>query len=196
MPPVVVTQEDLAEATSRLGGGTGPVAVDAERASGYRYGQRAYLVQLRRAEAGTVLIDPIACPDLSGLDTALAGAEAAPPAALQDLPGPAGRRDRAGRRRGGPARRLAGPALPGRDRLPATTAVRHRAGGSPARLSEGSAGHAGRGGARLPPGEGPFGGGLVGTTAQGGHAPLRGARRRGARRTAGRPGHPAGRAGH
>ena len=27
--------------------GRGPVAIDAERASGYRYSQRAYLVQLR-----------------------------------------------------------------------------------------------------------------------------------------------------
>jgi ribonuclease D len=86
MPPVVVTEEGLAEATAMLAGGAGPVAVDAERASGYRYGQRAYLVQLRRAQAGTVLIDPIACPDLSGLDTALAGAEAVLHAASQDLP--------------------------------------------------------------------------------------------------------------
>jgi ribonuclease D len=86
MPPVVTTQEALAEAVSRLAEGTGPLAVDAERASGYRYGQRAYLVQLRRAQAGTVLIDPIACPDLSGLDTALASAEAVLHAASQDLP--------------------------------------------------------------------------------------------------------------
>jgi len=50
MPPVVVTQGDLAEATSRLGGGTGPVAVDAERASGYRYGQRAYLVKKKESK--------------------------------------------------------------------------------------------------------------------------------------------------
>ena len=42
-----------------MAAGTGPVAVDAERASGYRYTQRAYLVQLRRAGAGTVLIDPL-----------------------------------------------------------------------------------------------------------------------------------------
>ena len=76
----------LAEAVSRLAAGTGPVAVDAERASGYRYGQRAYLVQLRRAGAGTVLIDPIACPDLSGLDAALADVEAVLHAASQDLP--------------------------------------------------------------------------------------------------------------
>jgi ribonuclease D len=86
MPPVVATEEMLAEATSRLAGGKGPVAVDAERASGYRYGQRAYLVQLRRAESGTVLIDPIACPDLSGVDAALADAEAVLHAASQDLP--------------------------------------------------------------------------------------------------------------
>ena len=72
--------------TGRLAHGDGPVAVDAERASGYRYGQRAYLVQLRRAGAGTVLIDPIACPDLSGVDAALADAEAVLHAASQDLP--------------------------------------------------------------------------------------------------------------
>jgi ribonuclease D len=86
MPSVVETDAALAEATDRLAGGQGPVAVDAERASGYRYGQRAYLVQLRRAGAGTVLIDPIACPELSGVDTALQGAEAILHAASQDLP--------------------------------------------------------------------------------------------------------------
>jgi ribonuclease D len=86
MPPVVVNEEMLAEAVSRLAAGKGPVAVDAERASGYRYGQRAYLVQLRRVEAGTFLIDPIACPDLSGIDAALADAEAVLHAASQDLP--------------------------------------------------------------------------------------------------------------
>jgi ribonuclease D len=69
-----------------LAGGRGPVAVDAERASGYRYGQRAYLVQLRRMDAGTVLIDPVPCPDLSALHTALAGTEMVLHAATQDLP--------------------------------------------------------------------------------------------------------------
>ncbi|MGH3257864.1 MAG: HRDC domain-containing protein [Streptosporangiaceae bacterium] len=86
LPPVVETSVALAEVTDRLARGEGPVAVDAERASGYRYGQRAYLVQLRRAGAGTVLIDPIACPELSGLDAALDGAEAVLHAASQDLP--------------------------------------------------------------------------------------------------------------
>jgi ribonuclease D len=86
MPPLVVSEEDLAEAAARLGAGTGPVAVDAERASGFRYGHRAFLVQLRRHGAGTVLIDPVSCPDLSGIDEALADAEAVLHAANQDLP--------------------------------------------------------------------------------------------------------------
>ena len=41
--------------------------MDTERASGYRYGQSAYLIQLRRDGAGTFLIDPIAVPGLPGL---------------------------------------------------------------------------------------------------------------------------------
>jgi ribonuclease D len=86
LPPVTSTPTELAEVTRRLAAGSGPVAVDAERASGYRYGQKAYLVQLRREGAGTVLIDPIACPDLSGLDAALADVEAVLHAASQDLP--------------------------------------------------------------------------------------------------------------
>jgi ribonuclease D len=86
LPPVVETDAALARVTGGLAHGHGPVAVDAERASGYRYGQRAYLVQLRRAGTGTVLIDPIACPDLSGVDAALQDAEAILHAASQDLP--------------------------------------------------------------------------------------------------------------
>jgi ribonuclease D len=86
LPSVVETDAALAEATDRLAGGQGPVAVDAERASGYRYGQRAYLVQLRRAGTGTVLIDPIACPELSGVDAALQDVEVILHAASQDLP--------------------------------------------------------------------------------------------------------------
>ncbi|MHB1595127.1 MAG: ribonuclease D [Streptosporangiaceae bacterium] len=86
LPPLVTTAAALAEATDRLGSGTGPVAVDAERASGFRYGHRAFLVQLRRADAGTVLIDPVTCPDLSGLDAALASTEMVLHAASQDLP--------------------------------------------------------------------------------------------------------------
>lgn len=82
----MVTAEALRDATTALRAGTGPVAVDAERASGFRYGHRAFLVQLRRQEAGTVLIDPVACPDLSGVDAALADTEIVLHAAGQDLP--------------------------------------------------------------------------------------------------------------
>src|SRR6185437_2683354 len=55
-------------------------------ASGYRYSQRAYLVQLRRAGVGTVLIDPTALPALSGLNAAIGDAEWILHAANQDLP--------------------------------------------------------------------------------------------------------------
>ncbi|MET7685384.1 ribonuclease D [Streptomyces sp. NPDC005423] len=86
VPPVITDEDALAEMIAAFAAGSGPVAVDAERASGYRYGQRAYLVQLRRAGAGTALIDPVACPDLSGLGEAISGAEWVLHAATQDLP--------------------------------------------------------------------------------------------------------------
>ncbi|MEV6029952.1 ribonuclease D [Nonomuraea sp. NPDC052116] len=86
IPAVIADADALTEIVSRFAAGKGPVAVDAERASGYRYGNRAYLVQLRRAGAGTALIDPIACPDLSALDAAVAEAEIVLHAASQDLP--------------------------------------------------------------------------------------------------------------
>ena len=87
IPPVVETPEALAAVVAAFGAGTGPVAVDAERASGYRYGQRTYLVQPGREGAGTALIDPIAVPDLSALSDALVGVEWVLHAASQDLPG-------------------------------------------------------------------------------------------------------------
>jgi ribonuclease D len=83
---VIADEDALAEVIAAFAAGSGPVAVDAERASGYRYGQRAYLVQLRRAGAGTALIDPVACPDLSGLGEALSDVEWVLHAATQDLP--------------------------------------------------------------------------------------------------------------
>ncbi|MET7901194.1 ribonuclease D [Streptomyces sp. NPDC005355] len=86
IPPVTADADALAEVVAAFAAGHGPVAVDAERASGYRYGQRAYLVQLRRAGSGTALIDPVGCPDLSGLGAAIADAEWVLHAATQDLP--------------------------------------------------------------------------------------------------------------
>ncbi len=81
-----MTSDGLAAVIARLAGGSGPVAMDSERASGFRYGQRAYLVQICREGSGTFLIDPIALPDLSGVAAAIADAEWILHAASQDLP--------------------------------------------------------------------------------------------------------------
>src|SRR3954447_5844635 len=86
VPPVVVDAAGLAAAVEALRRGSGPVAVDAERASGHRYGQRAFLVQLRREGSGTVLLDPAALPDLSSVGAVLADTEWVLHAATQDLP--------------------------------------------------------------------------------------------------------------
>lgn len=59
VPALSVSAEEIASAARRLDGGSGPFAIDAERASGFRYSNRAYLVQIRRAGAGTALIDPV-----------------------------------------------------------------------------------------------------------------------------------------
>jgi ribonuclease D len=59
VPEISVTVREIEAAARRLEGGRGPFAVDAERASGFRYSNRAYLIQVRRAGAGTVLIDPV-----------------------------------------------------------------------------------------------------------------------------------------
>ena len=86
VPPVIETERGLDDAAHAIAGGDGPVALDAERASGYRYGQRAYLVQLRREGSGTWLLDPMGCPDLGPVDAAIGGAEWILHAATQDLP--------------------------------------------------------------------------------------------------------------
>lgn len=59
IPDLSVTVAEIKAAARRLEAGRGPFAVDAERASGFRYSNRAYLIQVRRAGAGTVLIDPV-----------------------------------------------------------------------------------------------------------------------------------------
>jgi ribonuclease D len=85
-PAPTVTEAELAGVVARFAQGTGPVAVDAERASGYRYTHRAYLVQLRREGAGTVLIDPLPLSDLTSLNDVISGTEWVLHAASQDLP--------------------------------------------------------------------------------------------------------------
>jgi ribonuclease D len=86
LPPVIETSTALVDYADALAAGSGPVAVDAERASGYRYGQSAYLVQIRRSGAGTGLIDPVPLPDLSAVQAAIGDAEWVLHAANQDLP--------------------------------------------------------------------------------------------------------------
>ena len=86
LPPITETDEALATVVEAVAGGTGPVGLDAERASGYRYSARAYLIQLRREGAGTALIDPIAFDDLVSLNEAIGDAEWILHAASQDLP--------------------------------------------------------------------------------------------------------------
>lgn len=92
VPDVVRTDEALQRTIDALAGGTGPLAVDTERAHGFRYTGRAYLIQLRREGAGTHLVDPIAFAgdadraDLSPLADAVGDAEWILHAASQDLP--------------------------------------------------------------------------------------------------------------
>lgn len=85
LPEVIDSERALDEAAERIAAGSGPVSLDAERASGFRYSQRAYLVQLRREGSGSFLVDPIAVPDLTPLDQAIGGAEWILHAATQDL---------------------------------------------------------------------------------------------------------------
>lgn len=55
---LVDTPAAFREAASALAHGRGPFAVDTERASSFRYGDRAFLVQVARRGAGTFLIAP------------------------------------------------------------------------------------------------------------------------------------------
>ncbi|GAA1527555.1 HRDC domain-containing protein [Nocardioides humi] len=86
LPPVIETPDALAAYCAALAAGSGPVAIDAERASGYRYSNRAYLIQVKRDGAGIGLIDPIPFGDLAPLAEAIGDAEWILHAATQDLP--------------------------------------------------------------------------------------------------------------
>lgn len=83
---VITDAAGLADAVAQLAAGTGPVAVDVERASGFRYSQRAYLVQVFRRGSGVFLIDPPAVGDFASLQAAIGGEEWVLHAASQDLP--------------------------------------------------------------------------------------------------------------
>lgn len=82
--PIASRAEYLA-AVESIAQGAGPVAIDAERASGFRYSQRAYLIQLFRRGAGTFLFDPPAIGDFSELNDVISPKEWVLHAASQDL---------------------------------------------------------------------------------------------------------------
>jgi ribonuclease D len=81
----IETREEYLAAVEAIAAGTGPIAVDAERASGFRYSQRAYLIQVFRRGAGVFLFDPPAIGDFSELNAAIADEEWIFHAASQDL---------------------------------------------------------------------------------------------------------------
>ena len=63
VPEVVSNESQFEKLIAQLLNGNGPLAIDAERSSGYRYSQRAYLIQIYRENGGLHLIDPIPLKD-------------------------------------------------------------------------------------------------------------------------------------
>ncbi|MCI9858480.1 ribonuclease D [Microbacterium proteolyticum] len=83
---VIEDAAGLSSACAALAEGHGPVAVDVERASGFRYSQRAYLIQVFRRGAGVFLFDPSTIEDFAPLQAAIGDVEWVFHAASQDLP--------------------------------------------------------------------------------------------------------------
>jgi ribonuclease D len=90
LPEVITTADELARAVSELASGSGDIALDAERASGFKYSQRAYLLQIFRRGGGLHLIDPIAFgsdPEIfAPLNSIIQSAQVVLHASSQDLP--------------------------------------------------------------------------------------------------------------
>ncbi len=90
LPALIDTEEAFEEALSALARGDGPFALDAERASGYKYSARAYLIQVKRNQGGLHLIDPIAFGPghklFQDFNNLIAGVEVILHASTQDLP--------------------------------------------------------------------------------------------------------------
>jgi ribonuclease D len=89
---LIETKEELQSIANRLAGLTGPLAIDAERASGFKYSQRAYLVQIHKTGGPIYLLDPVSISptgnpeDFSSLQEAIVSDEWILHAATQDLP--------------------------------------------------------------------------------------------------------------
>lgn len=83
---LIESRDDAEAAAESLASGHGPVAVDVERANGFRYSHRAYLVQMFRRGAGTFLFDPVAVENFESVQGAVGETEWVLHAASQDLP--------------------------------------------------------------------------------------------------------------
>lgn len=89
---LITHADELETAVKQLSRTPGPVAVDAERASGFKYSQRAYLIQLKTLSSDIYLIDPtsdealIPSEAFTALRTLLADREWILHAATQDIP--------------------------------------------------------------------------------------------------------------
>ena len=91
VPDVIDTRGAYERMVERYARAEGPLAADAERASGFRYGQDDWLVQFKRGDAGIALVDPMALReqgvDWNDFNEAVGGADWIIHDSLQDLPG-------------------------------------------------------------------------------------------------------------
>ena len=90
VPDVIDTEDAFNKALAQLESGSGPYAFDAERASGFKYSARAYLIQIKRTGGGLHLIDPIPFgpehPCFTRLNHLISTQEVILHASTQDLP--------------------------------------------------------------------------------------------------------------
>ncbi len=90
VPQLIADEPTFEKALRELELGTGPFAIDAERASGFKFSARAYLIQIKRQGGGLHLIDPIPFgPNhqlFIKLNTLLQSDEVILHASTQDLP--------------------------------------------------------------------------------------------------------------
>lgn len=88
-PELITDEIALQDCIKSLKKGVGPIAIDAERASGFKYSARAYLIQLFRRDGGLHLIDPIPLansPLIAELNAVISSCETIIHASTQDLP--------------------------------------------------------------------------------------------------------------
>jgi ribonuclease D len=83
---LIDNQESLINCCNNLEKDEQPYAIDAERASGFKYSQRAYLLQISSATSEIYLIDPTSIKDLTPLRQLLNNKSWILHAATQDLP--------------------------------------------------------------------------------------------------------------